>query len=284
MIVTTSCVDLSLANTSTDTLNTYWPITAQQQRCWELVDHANRTRPMMTVTHTQLNNTSFRMWFSGKPGQSPDQFSIEQFRYCKNTGGISWLWLDKYIDFDRATGSWIEHSIQSTKILFTPAGSPTHDLLADGTYARCGKQGQPYLLFNQPRQTYRIQVWGTIDRDKYPRSNWQWYWDATVSVAEDICNDCLVPQKCVKAIKVKEAWWCNFPGASGWSGQGGGTLDTNGLPTGEHVIPFRTVWHAEGQLPYYMIGTASEKPNWCTRAIWKITQKPSTPKHVEYAP
>ena len=252
-----------------DMLDRYWPLHASQ-RGWRLVDHGNRSKHVMTITHSKLDDTSFRMWFSDKPGQQPGQFNIEQFRYCENPGGEPWLWLDMYIDFNRNSGSWIEHSVQSTQILFTPENGVVRDLIADGTYARCGGRGQPYLLFNQPRSHYRIQVWGTVDRDTYPKSNWQWYWDATVYAAEEIRNDCLTPQKIIKAIKVKEAWWCNFSGTGRWDGGGGGTIGTNGLPTGENVVPFRTVWHAEGQLPYYVIGTPSEAPNWCTSAIWNV--------------
>lgn len=254
-------------------LDSYWPLNAPQ-RGWRLVDHATRSKHMMTVTHVKLDNNNFQVWFSDKPGQKPGDFDIEQFRYCENAGGDPWLWLEKFIDFDRNSGSWIEHSVQSTKILFTPEDGEPQDLIADGTYARCGGRGQPYLFFNQTLSRYRIQVWGTIDRDRYPSSNWQWYWDATVYATEDLCNDCLPTQKVVKAIKVKEAWWSNFPGEGGWTGGRGGTIGTNGLPTGEEVVPFRTVWHAEGQLPYYVIGTVSEAPNWCTNAIWEVNPEP----------
>ena len=271
MVVVTFCACSHFHGAAADTLDRYWPLHASQ-RGWRLVDHGNRSKHAMTITHTKLDDTSFRMWFSDKPGQKPGQFNIEQFRYCENPGGEPWLWLDMYIDFNRNSGSWIEHSVQSTKILFTPENNVTRDLIADGTYARCGGHGQPYLLFNQPRSHYRIQVWGTVGRDKYPKSNWQWYWDATVYPAEDIRNDCLPPQKVIKAIKVKEAWWCNFSGTGRWDG--GGTIGTNGLPTGENVVPFRTVWHAEGQLPYYVIGTPSEAPNWCTCAIWNVKAEP----------
>jgi hypothetical protein len=236
---------------------------------------------MMTVTHTNVDDTTFRVWFSDKPGQKSGQFNIEQFRYCENTGGDPWLWLDKYIDFDRNSGSWIEHSVQSTKILFTPEDGVTHDLIANGTYDRCGGRGQPYLFFNQTLSHYRIQVWGTIDRDEHPNSNWHWYWDATVYAAENIRNECLTPHKVLKAIKVKEAWWDNFSGTGHWSG-GGGTIGRSGLPTGEKVVPFRTVWHAEGQLPYYVIGTVSEAPNWCTSVIWNI--KPESKIDAERKP
>lgn len=247
-------------------LDAYWPLHAPR-RTWRLVDHADCATPRMTVAHTALDDTRFRVWFSDKPGQKRGTFDIEQFRYCENAGGDPWLWLDAYIDYDRESGSWIEHSVQSTRILFTPEDRAPQDLIADGTYARCGGQGQPYLFFNQTLRRYRIQVWGTIDRDRYPDSRWQWYWDATVSAAEDIVNDCLPVPKVVKAIKVKEAWWSNFPGAGGWTGGTGGSIGTNGMPTGDGVVPFRTVWHAEGQLPYFMTGTAAEEPAWCTRAI-----------------
>jgi hypothetical protein len=257
------------ARDGTNCLGRYWPLSGPQ-RGWRLVDHASRTQHMMTVTHTQVDETSFRMWFSDKPGQPAGKYSIEQFRYCRNAGGDPWLWLDKYIDYDRNKNEWVEHSIQSTKILFTPHGGTTQDLIANGTYKRCGGRGQPYLLFNPRFTQYRIQVWGTVDKDKYPRSNWQWYWDATVYAAEDIRNDCLKPEKTVKAIKVKEAWWENFKGKGAWSGVGRGTVDESGLPTGEKVKPFRTVWHAEGKLPYYVIGTPDEAPNWCTERIWNI--------------
>ena len=52
------------------------------------------------------------------------------------------------------------HPVQSTQIIFTPDHGQAEDLVEDGTYARCGNKGQPYLLWNQNIPSYRIQVWG----------------------------------------------------------------------------------------------------------------------------
>ena len=241
-------------------LDAYWPLDAPQRR-WTLADCADKSKHMMTVANARADSDAFRLWFSGKPGQNDSDVNIEEFRHDARTGG--WLWLDKYIDHNRDSGAWIEHSIQSEKIRFTPPGGAARDLIAEGTYARAGGFGQPYLLLDGARGRYRIQVWGTIGRDQYPDSNWQWYWDATVYPAEAIYNGHMKWRKPAQAIKVKEAWWDNFAGPGQWTGAGSGAIGEDGRPTGERVVPFRTVWHADGQIPYYMTGTAAEAPDWC---------------------
>ncbi|MEI7730240.1 MAG: hypothetical protein WCO56_11750 [Verrucomicrobiota bacterium] len=256
-------------------LDSYWPINASQ-RGWRLVRAADRTQRVMTITNTKVDDTTFRLWFTDKPGQAPGQYDIEQFRYCENPGAEPWLWLDKYINYNEITKARSEHAVQSSKILFTPEGSPTQDLIANGTYARCGSRGQPYLRFNQNGKSYRIQVWGTIGEDENSRFRWRWYWDATVYPEEEIDNGCRdsKTKTTVKAIKVKEAWWDNFIVTVGaWTAPGGGTLAKDGLPTGESVRPFRTVWHAEGRLPYFVIGTPEGAPNWCASQIWEVPHK-----------
>jgi hypothetical protein len=114
-------------------LDSYWPIDVPQ-RGWRLVRHADRTQHTMTITHTKVNQNSFRLWFSDKPGQAKENYSIEEFRYCENPGAEPWLWLDKYIDYDKNSKEWNEHSVQSTKILLTPEG---------GEQAEQGGGGQP---------------------------------------------------------------------------------------------------------------------------------------------
>lgn len=257
-------------------LDSFWPIN-MKQRGWRLVDLADGKRHMMTITHTKVDDTSFRVWFFDKPGQASGECSIEQFRLCGIEGNEPWLWLDKYINHNQKTGGWSEHSVQSTKILLTPDGGATQDLIANGTYAKYGGRGQPYLLFNQKDRSYRIQVWGTIGRDKNANSRWKWYWDASVYPAEDIRVGGLNPPRTIKAIKVKEAWWDNFKVRKGaWTAPGGGDVDKAGLPTGGHVNPFRTVWHGGGKLPYLVIGTPNEAPNWSTSQIWDVPQNSST--------
>lgn len=252
-------------------LDRYWPLDAPQ-RGWRLVSHGERSRHMMTVTHTNVGEGCFWMWFSDKPGQADGLFHVEQFTYRENRGGMPWLWLDKYINVDDLTKERSEHAVFSTRILLTPAGGETHDLVADGTYDRCGARGQPYLLFDPPWPTYRLQVWGTIGEKEKPDSKYHWYWDATVHAADTIHSGCTDPPMPRQAIKVKEAWWCDFTGEGKWTAPGDGSLDQRGFPTGDNIKPFRTVWHADGKLPYFLIGTPDEAPNWCTSQIWDVKQ------------
>lgn len=91
--------------------------------------------------------------------------------------------------------------------------------------------------------------------------------EATVSRPALVTNTCLSPGRSAKAIKVQEAWWSNFTGAGKWS-LGSGDVNSDGLPTGTGVAYGRTVWHAQGQLPYYLTGSADGKTvDWCANEV-----------------
>ena len=242
-------------------------------REWRLVDHADPAEPRMTVTHTRTGEDAFALWFSGKPGQEGGLFNVEEFRLVRGdadpggaggpggSGGGSWVWLDRYVDHDASTGSWVEHPVFSHRILFTPAGGETRDLVADGTYARGGGRGQPYLLADPRPARYRIQVWGTIAQEDPAVARWHWYWDAEVESGVTVVNPALGPAP-LPALRVREAWWHNFDGEGVWSAPGGGEVGASGTPTGAGVRPFRTVWHAGEMVPYCVIGTPEGEPTW----------------------
>jgi hypothetical protein len=203
----------------------------------------------MSVANKNAGANQFDMWFSDKPGQPPGSSDVERYEYCSNPGGLPWLFLDSYIN---AVYGKLErvHPVQSARVLFTPNNGKPIDLVADGTYARCGNKGQPYLLWNQNLDSYRMQVWGNLTENP----KWKWYWDATITKPAAVTNDCVKPAQTVKAIKVREAWWNNFKAPEGRWDLGSGDMGVDGLPTGANVKYGRTVWHAQGQLPYYLVG------------------------------
>ena len=243
-----------------------WPLDTPP-RLWRLGDLADPPAHRMMVTSSRVDPGTIRLGFSGKPGQAEGASNIEQFRWVEGSGGRAWLWLDRYIDHDQSTGAWAEHPVFSHRILLTPAGEPTRDLVADGTYARHGGRGQPYLLEDPAVTAYRLQVWGTIAEPDPAAAAWFWYWDATVSmVAGPVRNDALGGEP-VPAMRVEEAWWCNFPVDGGWSPPGGGSLGPDGVPDGAEVRPFRAVWHATGGLPYFVIETPEGEPLWQTASV-----------------
>lgn len=252
----------ALAFTNEETLEVYWPIHAPM-KSWNLIDttekDSSKPKIMMTVINKYAGTNQMDLWFSNKPGQTAETSNVERYEYCDNSGGNPWLFLNTYINVRQGKSDQY-HPVRATRILFTPDKGQTIDLIADGTYARCGNKGQPYLLWNQNLDKYHIQVWGNLTEN----SKWKWYWDATVSKAEPVTNDCLKPAQSVKALKVQEAWWSNFKAAEGKWNLGTGDMGEDGLPTGTNVIFGRTVWHAQGQLPYYLIGKPDGKTvGWC---------------------
>ncbi len=247
-----------------ETLDTYWPIHSTQ-RTWNLIGSQQKELPesktLMTVTNKVLGENQIELWFSNKQGQVDGQTDIERFGYCANPGGNPWLFLTEYID-NKPGKPTAEHPVASTRILFTPNRGKTYDLIANGTYARCGGKGQPYLLWNLDIDVYHIQVWGYLTEN----SNLKWYWDARVFKPSTITNNCTKPGQTVRAMRVQEAWWSNFAVPSGKWGLGSGETGPDGLPTGNSVVFGRSVWHAQGQLPYYLTGDPEGKAiDWCTK-------------------
>ncbi len=241
-----------LANEKEETLEVYWPIHAPE-RSWNVIDITDKDsfdpRKRLTVTNKTVGENQIELWFSNKPGQAVGSSNVELYEYCENPGRRPWLFLNSYMD---AVQGKLErfHPVQSTRIIFTPDHGQAEDLVEDGTYARCGNKGQPYLLWNQNIPSYRIQVWGFLTENP----KWKWYWDATITKPAPVINQCIKPPKTVKAMKVQEAWWNNFKVTEGTWDQGSGDMGRNGLPAGTNVTYGRTVWHAEGQQPYYLIG------------------------------
>jgi hypothetical protein len=170
--------------------------------------------------------------------------------------GRSWIFFDEYRS-GKGAAQWISRPVNSSRILLTVDGGTPVDLIADGTYAGCGNTGQPYLMYSASVQKYRLQIWGYLaNNPKY-----KWYWDATVSKPTVITNDCFHPSQTVSALKVQEAWWSNFaalngnPNNGGWTMGSSGNIGQDGMPDGTEVRDGRTVWHADGQIPYYEIGS-----------------------------
>lgn len=249
-----------------ETLEAYWPIHSNQ-RSWDLIGIREKDSPasktLMTVTNKPLDQNDFELWFSNKQAQVPGQSDIERYEFCANPGGNPWLLLTEYID-KKPDQPVVEHPVVSTRILFTPKNGKTYDLIENGTYSRCGSKGQPYLLWDVNLDEYRIQVWGYLKEDQ----KLKWYWDAVVSKPAPVTNDCVKPHTTVKAIRVHEAWWSTFGVRTGKWGLGSGATAADGLPTGKEVTYGRSVWHAQGGLPYYLTGSPDGKAlDWCVKQV-----------------
>ena len=258
--MTNSCLAIG------ETLEEYWPINSSSKTL-TLIPSKDKTslnpKRMMTVESLNIEPYKFELIFSNKPGQLSGHSDIEVYELCKNSGGDSWLFLTAYINRDNEQNR-IAHAVESTKILFTPLNGHPIDLMANGTYSRCGAHGQPYLLWNQRAESYRIQVWGVLAEDR----KYKWYWDAIVSKVNFVENSCLKSSQSIKSLKVKEAWWSNFKVPSGKWVLGSGDMGFDGQPSGFEVAYGRTVWHGSGQLPYYLIGEADkEAVYWCINTI-----------------
>jgi hypothetical protein len=242
-------------------LAAFWPLGAPAHH-WALVDYAHRGDPsaktMMSVRNESLGADGFILWFRNKPGQAPGAEDGERYHVCAGPAQ-TWLYLDAYID-QRPGKPQRPHPVQSDRILYTPDGGATVDLIKSGAYAACGAAGQPYLLWVGAPAQYRIQVWGHLAEN--PKL--VWYWDATVAAPHSIQDECLKPPRAIQAVEVREAWWSNFKVASGKWGLGDGELASNGNgPTGSGVSYGRTVWHGQGQTPYVMTGNPAGHPTWC---------------------
>lgn len=260
----------AFANAAEETLEAYWPIHVPQ-KSWDLIVNSDKNsstpKTTMTVTNKDSGANQVDMWFSNKPGQVAGASDVEQYEFCSNPGGHPWLFFEGYID--AAQGKLgRSHPVESTRILFTPNKGQTFDLVADGTYARCGNKGQPYLFWNQNLDSYRIQVWGYLTENP----KWKWYWEATVTKPAPVTNNCIKPAQTVKALRIQEAWWSNFKVKEGKWTVGTGDTAGDGMPNGTNVKYGRTVWHAQGQLPYYLIGWPDGKTvGQCAQQVRSVT-------------
>jgi hypothetical protein len=247
------------AVSSDNTIRNYWPIDAPTRR-WDLNDSnngPNAAKPDLSMVNETLGPGKFIVWFMNPERQITGVNNGEEYRLC-DAMGRTWMFLDEYLN-RKGNDEPIERPVKSSRILFTIDGAKPVDLMADGTYAACGSTGQPYLLSSDTVQQYRLQIWGYLAKNP----QYKWYWDATVSKPALITNNCLHPPQTVKALRVQEAWWSNFAALNGnakngavesWTMGSTGNLGADGMPDGTGVRNGRTVWHAEGQIPYYLTG------------------------------
>jgi hypothetical protein len=240
-----------------NTIAKYWPIDAPS-RHWSLFESAapaNATAAALSISNESLGAGKFILWYTNPERELAGTSNGEEFRYC-NSMGRAWIFFDEYLS-GKGAGHWASRPVKSSRIILTLDGGKSVDLIADGTYAGCGSNGQPYLFSSDAVGKYRLQVWGYLaNNPKY-----KWYWDAIVSKPTPITNTCMHPPQTVKAMKVQEAWWSNFAALNGkkndggWTAGSSGKLGEDGVPDGSEVKDFRTVWHAEGQIPYYSTGS-----------------------------
>jgi hypothetical protein len=252
-----------------ESLASYWPF-GVPPKTWRLTNKAGRAA--LIVTHvTSAPNTLdliFRRPLNPEVDYGGGGFHTGHQRYCENNGD-PYLFLDQYIGL-KADGRVHErHHIVSSRLILTPQGGAPIDLIANGTYARCGNTGQPYLRWNLDVHRYRLQAWGSLAEN----SRYRWYWDIDVTAPVQATNTCVSPQEQFVAIEVQEAWWTNFDKKKmGWS-IGGGRVGTDQEPTGERVTYGRVDWHAKGHMPWYMVKSA-EGHLMCVTAIEGGTQLP----------
>jgi len=266
-------ITLGSAFADKETLEDYWPMHAPE-KSWSLIAARDKMSPnpkiLMTVANKNSGVNQADLWFSNKPRQAAGASDVERYEYCSNPGGDPWLFFITYIS--AVEGKLVKyHPVQSTRILFTPGNGQTVDLIADGTYARCGNKGQPYLFWNQDLDKYRLQIWGYLTENP----KWKWFGDTIVTKPAAVTNNCLNPAQTVKALKVQEAWWNNFPAnpEGRWGMGSSGDMGGDGLPTGANVRYSRTVWYAQGQLPYYLTGRPDGKTvNWCVQQVMPATE------------
>jgi hypothetical protein len=244
-----------------DAILKYWPVDAPP-RHWDVFDAkggGNAGTPILSISNETLGEGRFVLWFSKRERQTSRTTNGEEYRYC-TSAGRSWIFLDEYLS-GKEMGQWTPRPVMSSRILLTVDGGKPVDLMADGTYAGCGSTGQPYLLSSDSFQQYHLQIWGYLTRNP----KFKWYWDATVSRPSPMTNHCVHPAQTVEAMKVQEAWWSNFAtlngqeNSDGWTMGSSGHLETDGMPDGTEVRDGRTVWHAEGQIPYYLTGSPDGK-------------------------
>ena len=146
--------------------------------------------------------------------------------------------------------------------MLTVDNSVPIDLIANGTFAECGGRGTPYLYADDHFQKYHLQVWGYLTNSP----KYKWYGDTTVSKPELVTDFCLNPPKKLKALKIQEGFWTNFYAVNGireqkgsgrkngWTMFGDGNFGPDGIPDGTGIVPGRTVWYAQGQIPYFLTG------------------------------
>lgn len=251
---------------SSTTLSAYWPFN-MASRTWSLVNA--RGIPSMTVTNATTGTNTLDLVFThaARATTNGGGFNAGAQRYCDNSGN-PFLFLDGYSFFNADGAPNEQHSVTSTRLILTPQGGKPVDLIANGTYARCGNKGQPYLLWNLSTHQYRLQAWGFLTGHMQNR----WYWDVTVNGPTTLAKDPCGMQSPLNVVAVQEAWWSNFNGLARW-GYGNGAVGADGVPTGATVSYGRTDYHANGHLPWYMVAS-SDGNVMCTHSVANGTTLP----------
>ncbi len=249
-----------------DTLAAYWPF-GMAPRTWTLVNRQGR--PAMHVTYASPTPDTLDLIFTHEAREALNGggFNAGRQRFCENAGN-PFLFLDGYAGVNADGSIRQQHPVTSTRLILTPQGGRPIDLIADGTYARCGNAGQPYLRWDLDIQHYRLQAWGTLTG--HPRQ--RWYWDVMVDGPVTLANDPCHFQRQLTAIKVQEAWWSDFRRGEGHWNPGSGAIGPDGMPTGANVVYGRTDWHAKGHMPWYMV--TSDRTMMCTAAVQDGTNLP----------
>ena len=229
-----------------DTLAPYWPF-GMAPRSWSLVNL--RGEPAMTVTYASRDPNHLDLIFThaARAATNGGGFNAGVQRYCDNAGN-PFLFLDGYAGFGADGSMRQQHPVTSSRLILTPQGGRPIDLIADGTYARCGNTGQPYLRWKLDLPRYRLQAWGYVTGHPEHR----WYWDVMVNGPVVMPNDPCRFQRQLTAIEVQEAWWSDFRGGGHWN-PGSGAIGPDGAPSGADVVYGRTDWHAKGHMPWYMV-------------------------------
>ena len=248
-----------------NTLAAYWPF-GMVPRTWSLIDRQGSEAMAVTYASRDPNHLDLIFTHAARASQNGGGFNAGVQRYCDNAG-TPFLFLDGYAAFNPDGSLNQQHPVTSTRLILTPKGGQPIDLIANGTYERCGNMGQPYLRWNFDIRSYRLQAWGYVTGNL----NSRWYWDVTVDGPLTLPRDPCGLQRQLTGIRVQEAWWSSFNGVATWN-PGSGVIGPDGVPTGAGVAYGRTDWHSKGHLPWYMV--TSGKHVMCTDSVQNGTQLP----------
>ena len=266
----TATVTITVQNIRND-ISDFWPANAPS-KTWNIVASSTAGSSTPTQWRTIQNETtgsdSFILWYSNGNGLASGQRNGERYHVCR-LPGRAWLFFDGYINSTPGHAT-VERDVVSDQIFYTTNGTTT-GLIKDGEYAACGGTGQPYLLWSNTPQQYRLQVWGHLTTNVKD----QWYWDVLVNAPSVVTNNCLSPSLPRLAMTRTEAWWSNFIVTTGRWTQGGGTLDFSaGWPSPVSKITYgRTDWDASGDMPYFLVGGTGKVPTIVTQCTNSILQE-----------
>jgi hypothetical protein len=238
-----------MTNTQILSLSNFWPIIAPS-RTWNVSQYGViDPQLVMTIENITQNNNFHSLKYTNRPffKNKTTDANIENYHNKSTNLDITvpnWVWLDSYEDI-RSNISPIKHLVSTQKALFTDSNGHVTDLLECGLYKEFNEMGQPYLPIKLPRfGVFRLQVWGPVIG-----ANIDTYIDKLIFPPENP-NDTRI------AVGVKEAYWTNstLKRGSDWN-LGNGSIGSDGLPSGENITYGRKVYHANGQIPYFIGGT-----------------------------